>query len=282
MDFFKKVEFEIDNIKDLCEALCVDKYTYSYVEKLQDEIKYHSSDTESYVYCLNKINAWLENNKYNVSSTTNEYLKLKEIIESLIYSAKGTTIINAPKDVDLFNVMPLDSITLEEPKHISKIILFLSHSSMGKRYADALRDFITAIGVNDECLIYTSHPNHKIPLNENIFEYLRKNINQNVYMILLWSNSYLESPACMNELGALWVVRADYTNVFVPGFDFNSPKFKQCAVDSNKIGIELKSDSVCKTRLIELKNNISKLFNLNVSEEKTSVLIDEFMNKIEG
>lgn len=57
-------------------------------------------------------------------------------------------------------------------------------------------------------------------------------------MILLWSNSYLESPACMNELGALWVVRADYTNVFVTGFDFNSPKFKQCAVDSNKIGIE--------------------------------------------
>lgn len=280
MDFFKKIEFEIDNIKDLCETLNIDKYTYSYVEKIQQEICYKSSDTESYVYCLKKIDSWVEENKYNFSSTNFEYTKLKGIIESLILASSGAEKIKIPFDTEVFENQISNYSTVDIPQPKTKNILFLSHSSMDKQYADSLRDFLSGIGVKDECLIYTSHPNHKIPLDESIFEYLRKFINQNVYMIIMWSDSYLDSPACMNELGALWVVGGNYTNVFVPGFDFNNPKFKQCAIDTNKMGIALKKDSVCKTRLIELKNNVSKLFNLSVSEEKTMFLIDEFMKKI--
>lgn len=280
MDFFKKIEFEIDNIKDLCESLNIDKYTYSYVEKIQQEISFKHSDTESYVYCLKKIDSWIEENKYSISSTSFEYTKLKEIIESLIMASSGTKIIEAPFDMDDLENQISNYSTVDIPKPITKNILFLSHSSTDKQYADAIRDFLSGIGVKDDCLIYTSHPNHKIPLDKSIFNYLRKFINQNVYMIILWSDSYLDSPACMNELGALWVVGGNYTNVFVPGFDFNNPKFKQCAIDTNKMGIYLKKDSVCKTRLIELKNNVSKLFNLRVSEEKTTFLIDEFMKKI--
>lgn len=278
MDFFKKIEFEIDNIIDLCETLNIDKYTYSYVEKIQLEICYKSSDTESYVYCLKKIDSWVEENKYNFSSTNFEYKKLKEIIKSLILASSEKKI--KTFDTEVFENQISNYSTVDIPQPKTKNILFLSHSSMDKQYADLLRDFLSGIGVKDECLIYTSHPNHKIPLDESIFEYLRKFINQNVYMIIMWSDSYLDSPACMNELGALWVVGGNYTNVFVPGFDFNNPKFKQCAIDTNKMGIALKKDAVCKTRLIELKNNVSKLFNLSVSEEKTMFLIDEFMKKI--
>lgn len=56
--------------------------------------------------------------------------------------------------------------------------------------------------MKDDCIIYTPHPNHKISLDDNIFDYL-KNINQCVDMIILLPNSYLESPSCINELGAL-------------------------------------------------------------------------------
>lgn len=70
MDFFKKIEFEIDNIKDLCETLNIDKYTYSYVEKIQQEICYKSSDTESYVYCLKKIDSWVKEKNINFQAQT--------------------------------------------------------------------------------------------------------------------------------------------------------------------------------------------------------------------
>lgn len=161
------------------------------------------------------------------------------------------------------------------------LVTVFSHSILYENYADEIRNLLSGLGILDDCKIYASHPNHKIPLDDNIFDYLRKNINQNVYMIILWSNSYLESPACMNKLGSLWVVRGNYTSVYVPRFDFNNLKYNQCPIDKNQMGIALKNDSVCKTRLIELENKISKLFNLNVNEEKTTYLIDEFMNEIE-
>ena len=64
-------------------------------------------------------------------------------------------------------------------------LIFLSHCSKDKKYGDALEYFITGLGVKSSQLIYTSHPLHKIPLDANIYDYLRKNINMNVFMLLL-------------------------------------------------------------------------------------------------
>ena len=279
MNYFKRIEFEIENIKELCETLNIDKYTYTYVEKIYQELDSKSTDTESYVFCLQKIYAWIEENHFSVSSTTKEYSTLKGIIVSLIQESENTSAeritIEKKQSEERFLSVLHDRVSTDN-------VVFLSHSSNDKKYADAIRNYLSGLGLKDECLIYTSHPCHKIPLDNNIFDYLRSNINQNVYMIILWSNSYLDSPACMNELGALWVVRGNYTNVFVPGFDFSNPKFKQCSVDTNKMGIELCNNPVCKTRLIELKNNIVNLFNLDVKEEITTYLIDKFMKEIEG
>ena len=161
-------------------------------------------------------------------------------------------------------------------------IIFLSHKSDDKKYGDALRDFIIGLGVKDEQLIYTSHPLNKIPIDENIYEYLRKHINSQVFMIILWSDKYLESPACLNEMGAAWVTQADYTNIYVPDFSFGNPKYHECAVDTRKMGAVLNGDAHCKTSMIELKNKIVNIFELTLNEEKTSYLIDEFMKKIKA
>lgn len=77
--------------------------------------------------------------------------------------------------------------------------------------------------VKDEQLIYTSHPLHKIPLGVNIYEYLRNNIHSRIFRIFLWSNDYLLSPACLNEMGAAWVMKNDFVNIYTPDFNFNNP-----------------------------------------------------------
>lgn len=159
-------------------------------------------------------------------------------------------------------------------------IIFLSHKSDDKKYGDALRDFIIGLGVKDEQLIYTSHALNKIPMDKNIYEYLRTNINSQVFMIILWSDAYLDSPACLNEMGAAWVTQADYTNIYVPDFSFGNPKYHECAVDTRKMGAVLNGDAHCKTSMIELKNKIVKMFELTVSEEKTSYLLDQFIESI--
>lgn len=159
-------------------------------------------------------------------------------------------------------------------------IIFLSHRSSDKKYGDALEKLLVGLGVRNHQLIYTSHPLHKIPLDKNIYEYLRENIGQKTYVIILWSNEYLESPACLNEMGAAWVMQTDYTNIYTPDFSFGNPKYHECAVDTRKMGAVLNGDSHCKASMIELKNKISTMFNLQIDEQSWMFLLDEFIEAI--
>jgi hypothetical protein len=161
-------------------------------------------------------------------------------------------------------------------------VIFLSHCSNDKKYGDFLRNLIIGLGLKNDQLIYTSHPLHKIPLDQNIYAYLRKNLEQSVFMIFLWSNDYLDSPACLNEMGAAWLAQKEYTNLFVPDFDFSSPKFKKCAVDTNRIGAILNGDSTCKSNMIEFKDKILKMFNLSIDEKSWTVLLDNFVAEIKN
>ena len=168
----------------------------------------------------------------------------------------------------------------QQKNTVNKKIIFISHKSDDCKYGDALRNFIVGLGVKDNELIYTSHSLHKIPLDANIYDYLRDNINSNIFMIILWSDKYLESPACLNEMGAAWIAQSDYTNIYVPSFSFGNPKYHECAVDTRKMGAVLNGDEHCKANMIELKDKIVSMFNLYVDEKKTSYLIDKFIEEI--
>jgi hypothetical protein len=161
-------------------------------------------------------------------------------------------------------------------------VIFFSHCSNDKKYGDSLRNLIIGMGLKNNQLIYTSHPLHKIPLDQNIYEYLRGNIGQSVFMIFLWSNDYLDSPACLNEMGAAWLAQKDYTHLFVPDFNFDNPKFRKCAVDTNRIGTVLNGDSTCKSNMIEFKDKILRIFNLSIDEQSWTVLLDNFITEIKN
>ena len=103
-----------------------------------------------------------------------------------------------------------------------------------------------------------------------------------VYMIILWSNDYLESPACMNELGAAWVTQCDYTSLYVPDFEFGNPKYHECALDNRKMGAVLKPDAHCKQSMITLKDKVQELFGLENDEAKITFLLDQFIDDIRG
>lgn len=166
------------------------------------------------------------------------------------------------------------------PLKINQPSLFLSHKSDDKKYADALEKLIIGLGVKHNQLIYTSHPLHKIPLDRNIYDYLREAIGGNVFVIILWSNSYINSPACLNEMGAAWVAQKDYTNIYTPDFEFGNPKYHECAVDTRKMGALLNGDGNCQASLIELKNKIISHFSLSVDEATSAFLIDQFIKEI--
>lgn len=190
---------------------------------------------------------------------------IKEIIENLTSE-------------DCLSAIQADAHKYVEPKDDK--IIFISHKSDDKKYGNALRDFIVGLGVKDSQLIYTSHPLNKIPMDANIYEYLRQHINSQIFMIFLWSDKYLESPACMNEMGAAWVTQADYTNIYTPDFSFGNPKYHECAVDTRKMGAVLNGDAHCKASMIELRQKIQAMFGLENDEQRSSFFIDQFIEAI--
>ena len=263
------LKLEFDGIKGTISDYTSQSNILNYLSKLEEAI--NIADIKTIKYCLLHIEEWYKVNISKIRSNEfcfnqREHDDNKKKVE---------------KFYEMFKDVP-DSANLgaSSGRNNMEPIIFLSHKSDDKKYGDALEKFITGLGVKSNQLIYTSHPLHKIPLDENIYDYLKRHIYGNMFMIILWSDKYLDSPACLNEMGAAWVTQSDYTNIYVPSFSFGNPKYHECAVDTRKMGAVLNGDAHCKSNMIELKNKIQSLFGLTDDEQKSSYLLDQFIKDI--
>lgn len=270
MNVFQKLIIEYDGISETIKRYTQKANINNYLNQLNTAIA--DADYDRLMYCLTQIDEWYEHNMHSIATNNPTY-----DLDSHIKNAKFI------KDV-LSKIKREDCVsntsTQNRQKQKEKTVIFLSHKSDDKKYGDALERFIIGLGVKNDQLIYTSHPLHKIPLDKSIYEYLRSCFDSNVFVIILWSNKYLESPACLNEMGAAWVTQSDYTNIYVPDFSFGNPKYHECAVDTRKMGAVLNGNEHCKASMLELKNKIEALFNLNNREQDVTYLLDQFMRDI--
>ena len=273
VDPYNRLRMEYNSIRSV-----IDSYTEGgitcYLDGLKEAIDTYKK--EDILYYLEKINKWykdniaaIQSNEYVYESNQREHTDAKKFLEEIFAEIK---------DYD-FNLISNKS-SGGGIKHNGIKKIFLSHRSTDKKYADALERFIVGLGVKNNQLIYTSHPLHKIPLGQKIYDYLRENINDQVFMIILWSNDYLDSPACLSEMGAAWVTQTDYIGIYCPEFSFGNPKYHEVPIDTTKMGAVLNGDANCKASMIEFKNKIQAFFELEDDEQKTAYLIDEFLKDI--
>ena len=119
--------------------------------------------------------------------------------------------------------------------------IFISHASKDKNYVSCIVKLLEFIGLRQEQLFCSSVPGYGIPLDEDIYDYLRQQFQEyNLHVILVFSDNYYQSVACMNEMGAAWVLRNDYTTILLPGFEF---KKIEGAINPRKIALKLDGDS---------------------------------------
>lgn len=267
MNAFNRLTLEYEGIVGKIREYTDEPQIDNYMNRLKNAID--KADFEAIKYCLNAIYEWY---KQNINAIhTNQYVYNPGLHDKNLKLIK-----------ELHDTITHEDCLSNKDRTSDSVgpIIFLSHKSDDKKYGDALRDFIVGLGVNNNQLIYTSHPLHKIPLDANIYDYLRQHINSKIFMIILWSNKYLDSPACLNEMGAAWVTRADYTNIYVPSFSFGNPKYHECAVDTRKMGAVLNGDEHCKASMRELKKKIQDFFGLKDDENNSGYLLDKFINSI--
>lgn len=268
MNAYKRLQLEYDGIYGTIKKYTSESYIMNYLSKLKSAID--EPDYDTLMYSLSAIDKWYDNNIHEIAQNRwvfnfDSHKKNMQLIKEILAEISEQDCTDTPQKIE---------------ERTEDTVIFLSHKSEDKKYADALERFITGLGVRNDQLIYTSHPLHKIPLDASIYEYLRMHFDNNLFMIILWSDKYLDSPACLNEMGAAWVTQSDYTNIYVPDFSFGNPKYHECAVDTKKMGAVLNGDAHCKASMLELKNKIEDLFGLKNEEAKVMYLLEQFIKEI--
>lgn len=136
--------------------------------------------------------------------------------------------------------------------------IFISHSSKNAAYGEALVNFLTGLGIGYKEIIFTSNVAYGIPTGKNIFAWLKEQITEKPHVIYLLSAEYYTSVACLNEMGAAWIVENEHTIIFTPGFDIESKEFQNCALDSKEIGFFINNEN----RLLLFIDALSKSFHI--------------------
>lgn len=163
---------------------------------------------------------------------------------------------------------------------MKKSKLFISHASADIQYVEPLVELLADIGLNSETMFCSSIPDYHIPMDNDIYEYLKNLFNEyDLHVIFVLSDNYYKSAACLNEMGAAWVLQKKYSTILLPDFNYSEIIG---AVNPRKIALKLgKCDDEAKTRLKELKRIIEEEFNLSVPDNRWEKKRDTFIQQID-
>ena len=169
-----------------------------------------------------------------------------------------------------------------EGKKVSEVYtkekkIFISHASRDIEFVLPFIEMLDKIGFAGQGLIFCSSiSGYDIPMGENIYDYLKKQFDKELFLISILSDNYYSSAASLNEMGAAWITTAKQISVLLPGFEFGQIKG---AIDPLKVGMRMTE----KERLSELKNVLIEFFGLGeIEENKWKMIRGQFVAKIEA
>lgn len=146
--------------------------------------------------------------------------------------------------------------------------IFISHATEDKEYAKSIVELLNNIGIpkGREKIFCSSLPGYDIKVGNNICDSLYDQFTKNkLHVIFLHSAAYYNSPMSMNEMGAAWILKTNYTSILLPGFQFDA---MNGVVNNKEIAIKLDLDEMeIKDKLNQLRDIIRKEFGLPVLEE---------------
>lgn len=163
-------------------------------------------------------------------------------------------------------------------------MLFISHADVDKQYVDALVDLLSFLGFSQEQIFCSSRPGYDIPVDTEDFIIYLKNIfnNYHLHVIILHSKGYYNSPICLNEMGAAWVLDCKISSLLVPGFEFRDMKG---VIHNFVVATKLdRSNREIRDKLNQMKDTLIEEFNLSTRpivdwEDKRNEFI-EIVNSI--
>ena len=159
------------------------------------------------------------------------------------------------------------NVAKAEPVEVKQPLLFISHSSKDEAIVTGLVEMLRTIGFNKRNLFCSSVPGYDIPEGEDIYDFLQAKLSgYKLFVVFVLSEAYYNSAACLNEMGAAWVLKANYSTILLPGFQI--PEIKG-AVNPRKMAIILEDEKRVRGKLNQFKDRLIEFFDLPDVEDDT-------------
>jgi len=257
MDVFTKLSMEIDGIKDNVRTYTSDGYINNILDKLKLSIEGRKVDETKYL--LSKAIDWYVENQRAIQSNRHVLCKGQ-------HKKNQETLISFLEELEQIKENPKSE---SNEKDILMKNFFISHSSNDKKVCTAFVKLLEKLGVPEEDILYTSSDRHGVPCDENIFDYLKRHIIDEITVFFMLSDNYYESAYCLNEMGAAWIVQNDFSTFLLPNFTGSI----NGVIDKDKKAYSLSSPM----DLIELKDKIINQYNTSISPKKWEEVKNEFL-----
>lgn len=158
--------------------------------------------------------------------------------------------------------------------------LFISHSHEDVPYVRSLANFLDGLHIPYKQIFCSSVPEFGIPLGYDIYDYLKEQfVEYDLHILFILSDHYYQSAACLNEMGAAWVLQKKSTAILLPGFKFS---MMEGAINPRRIGLKLDGDLLTtKVQLGQLRDILCSEFDLPpIPDVRWEQKRDEFINNI--
>lgn len=149
--------------------------------------------------------------------------------------------------------------------------IFISHASKDKKYVEALVNLLVPLRIPN--IVCSSLNGYHIPNDVDIYEYLADKISKTGKVIFVLSENYYNSAACLNEMGACWVLNKNYTTILTPNFNYNNI---EGAINPNQMSFKL-NDQI---RLCEFVESLKDEF--KTTGLPTMEFVDLVKQTVEG
>lgn len=133
--------------------------------------------------------------------------------------------------------------------------IFISHSTDDKPIVERFVTMLEQIGVKQDQLFCSSVTGYGIPQGAgDLYDFIRSEMsNDNLFVIMMLSQNYYNSPVCLNEMGAAWIKQSAYQSILLPGFQYSEIKG---AVNPRAMSFNLTDKENRNYALNELKDRI--------------------------
>lgn len=118
------------------------------------------------------------------------------------------------------NILNNELLALKRPNKV-----FISHAGLDVAVVTELILLLRALGLQNEQIFCTSVPGYKIRLGtRNFLDAIKDEIRSGAVVIFLLSKNFYDSPVCLAEMGAAWVLDSDMIPLVLPPFEFRDVK----------------------------------------------------------